>query len=1522
MHRVTRPSYRRAFALVAALSLLLVGQQANAAFQDNFERPDPLTGWQTLCGTWADTVGHGSTHGLVTRDSLENVLLHSSFSRSYGRYEFDLLLPSVSDSGVNGGIQVQRLGNSYCWAFEGPAGGASGGDRIMRVLPAAPQPFITLGCTTTHLSAGSWHSIQLDRFPNGVFRLYTDGNLKVEAFDTLFTANGGLALSAYGRGVRFDNVSYDSTALPADPPIPGPPSCGAYSPRVICGAGGQPQPPPAPSFCSASDDQISGVAFTWEDVSGESGYYVYRNGLLVSVTDPDVTSFTDAPRVGTYEYCVQAFNFWGSSLACCDFGTGLPVPQTLPPCGSFVTVEPTERQNLSRNSTFSTSAQGASLTTIPMVREPVPLESSSERGIPGARGFSTRDAQRGTQAGPYSVLYPGACFQRYQGTWTLHSSLEADSLNTYAAGTTGPYSTDDQSLSEILWHVRDDAGCFSGTGCPPALAGTRSIWCGKFEACWTIVRGYPNSTYQVLYIDTGDHAGNYDLNFLYNFSAQLHHDYVYLIGGGDGAVDPLGNSRSALDAVISTGVFGGAELLARWTGSITPSTAGAVGGNTTADFIDVEGSDNGVPIGVSASFTVSPQHRALYLVFKSDAASSSEDGQWPFGNGQLIDNVSTSDNGNIYTEQIASGGTDSYSGAVLVGTPGSPIVSARIPQGIGTLWQLVPGSNLPTPDFCTPKNSAADLIFEGGNPANGHTVPNQFNSIRTCTFPVPGGVGAIVARWREYLDLPPGSGYVQFAEYRMFKAGNWYDWTKTRPSGDVVAGSVQAWIEDGDVLAPAAHADSIQLRFTIQCVPFLAADHLNCGDVVYGVLYDDLRLEYWLGEPPPQFGVYPGSIAQTTFVDGTMLGLNCTTAPCWPGIRGTDLAVGGIDDNFNSPVGDSIVISIQSGLRKSGMGINWHRGFSKFTNGGQTITHTNGAFNPAYDAPRVIYRIFDPTNRSWSPFDSSELDADDVVQGYGHDTILVNSAFRMDWPPRDKLGSSLPSGFTVNGKSLYSELAFLPRGTRIQYYWKVVDINGSRLYHFASEYATPEVADLPFLPGGGVRAPDIVEFDVLPGVYPVGTSSSLLAGSTRTPLLNLDGAYAAWSSGTDPVTQALRGLGVRADRYRLLQEGLGGNIGGHEFPGDRVNALTNYFPNMGEYSIRDSLASWYRIIIQSSDSKTFPVVDESDAALIKSWWEEPTGVDGGDRCIFASGDDAFNSIFNSSGLPNAEQSDMAQEVFGVIGAAGAWSGTVTNQTPTLNDRFADPAAGPALGAVGSFIYTLSGKCPYPKRFDALARIGSAEVQSTPFYPGAVQVAGLSYMTEWDAVTDHDRNKSRCYGYSIQRVGSLERRMRVLYKFLASCRGPRSASDTASCWPCPTDANMSGNWASLSGFQTGTYGPLYPIQDHTTVTTVNDPGSGAAPPLANALLQNRPNPFNPATLITFTTAHPGRVTIRVFAIGGTLVKTLVDGVRPAGVHSVRWDGHLDSGKNAASGIYFYNITYPDGSTSSKKMTMLR
>ncbi|HKW13108.1 MAG TPA: FlgD immunoglobulin-like domain containing protein [Candidatus Krumholzibacteria bacterium] len=92
-------------------------------------------------------------------------------------------------------------------------------------------------------------------------------------------------------------------------------------------------------------------------------------------------------------------------------------------------------------------------------------------------------------------------------------------------------------------------------------------------------------------------------------------------------------------------------------------------------------------------------------------------------------------------------------------------------------------------------------------------------------------------------------------------------------------------------------------------------------------------------------------------------------------------------------------------------------------------------------------------------------------------------------------------------------------------------------------------------------------------------------------------------------------------------------------------------------------------------------------------------------------------------------------------------------------------------------------------------------------------------------------------------------------------------------------------------------------------------------LVTSLEQNIPNPFNPRTTIGFTLEKAGRASINVYAVNGTLVRTLLDERRDAGPNRVSWDGTDQSGKPVASGVYMYRLS-SSGQTATRKMLLLK
>ncbi len=78
----------------------------------------------------------------------------------------------------------------------------------------------------------------------------------------------------------------------------------------------------------------------------------------------------------------------------------------------------------------------------------------------------------------------------------------------------------------------------------------------------------------------------------------------------------------------------------------------------------------------------------------------------------------------------------------------------------------------------------------------------------------------------------------------------------------------------------------------------------------------------------------------------------------------------------------------------------------------------------------------------------------------------------------------------------------------------------------------------------------------------------------------------------------------------------------------------------------------------------------------------------------------------------------------------------------------------------------------------------------------------------------------------------------------------------------------------------------------------------------------PNPFNPSTSVSYWLPESGRVRISVFDVSGRLVAVLVDEIRPAGEHVVRW-----TATGLASGLYFCRLEAGDFALT-QKITLVR
>jgi hypothetical protein len=115
-------------------------------------------------------------------------------------------------------------------------------------------------------------------------------------------------------------------------------------------------------------------------------------------------------------------------------------------------------------------------------------------------------------------------------------------------------------------------------------------------------------------------------------------------------------------------------------------------------------------------------------------------------------------------------------------------------------------------------------------------------------------------------------------------------------------------------------------------------------------------------------------------------------------------------------------------------------------------------------------------------------------------------------------------------------------------------------------------------------------------------------------------------------------------------------------------------------------------------------------------------------------------------------------------------------------------------------------------------------------------------------------------------------------------------------------SLAGGWKfwRVRGANAEGWGPYSDNRRIFVTTTVVEPGK--ALPQSVALMQNFPNPFNPATVIQYALPEQMDVRLDIFTILGERIVTLVDGRKPAGIHSVQFEAMAQG-----SGVYLYRLT---------------
>ena len=108
---------------------------------------------------------------------------------------------------------------------------------------------------------------------------------------------------------------------------------------------------------------------------------------------------------------------------------------------------------------------------------------------------------------------------------------------------------------------------------------------------------------------------------------------------------------------------------------------------------------------------------------------------------------------------------------------------------------------------------------------------------------------------------------------------------------------------------------------------------------------------------------------------------------------------------------------------------------------------------------------------------------------------------------------------------------------------------------------------------------------------------------------------------------------------------------------------------------------------------------------------------------------------------------------------------------------------------------------------------------------------------------------------------------------------------------------------------------------TKQPTGNDEPEELILPGEFSLEQNRPNPFNPITEISFSLPRAATIRLEIYNILGQKVIELGNGFYEAGKHSKIWNGTDSNGKTVSTGVYFYQLSVGELS-ETKKMLLLK
>lgn len=283
---------------------------------------------------------------------------------------------------------------------------------------------------------------------------------------------------------------------------------------------------------------------------------------------------------------------------------------------------------------------------------------------------------------------------------------------------------------------------------------------------------------------------------------------------------------------------------------------------------------------------------------------------------------------------------------------------------------------------------------------------------------------------------------------------------------------------------------------------------------------------------------------------------------------------------------------------------------------------------------------------------------------------------------------------------------------------------------------------------------------------------------------------------------------------------------------------------------------------------------------------------------------------------------------GRIGAFNAFFVATMSESPTLSVPFTARRAGPnqfvGKAMENQSVATFSLKVESPDgrsnrawfSFDAKGKLGLDEFDAFKLAPYSQEYVQLSSVIQDSIRLDINHLPMLTDELSIPlRITSTAN---GIYRLTLNGNALPSGWDYAII---DTETGMMSRLDDVLEFTwTGAGAELDRFMLKISPTTITHVEPIAEMPLVFGLDQNVPNPFNPSTVIGFTLGTQNlasvQTSLKVYDILGRQVAVLVDGVMPAGRHSVTFDG-----KELASGMYIYRLQSGD-KVLSRKFTLIK